>query len=259
MDSALLIEYGWALIVIICLEGLLAADNALVMAVMVKHLPEKDTKKALFYGLGGAFVFRFSSLFIISYLVDFWQIQAIGATYLILLAVNHLYKNYLNKNSASDIALANNEEKTGPGLWGTVLRIELADIAFAVDSILAAIALVLSLPPTNLPNIGGMNGAQFGVAFIGGFIGLIFVRFAATYIIHLLRQKPSLETTAYLIVGWVGIKLGCMALAHPGLGILPAELPHSTIFKLGFWSILLLIAATGWFFSKDTNKAFQYK
>jgi predicted tellurium resistance membrane protein TerC len=33
------------------LEGILAADNALVMAVMVKHLPEKQRKKALFYGL----------------------------------------------------------------------------------------------------------------------------------------------------------------------------------------------------------------
>ncbi len=53
MDAALLLEYGWVLLVLIGLEGILAADNALVMAVMVKHLPEEKRKKALFYGLAG--------------------------------------------------------------------------------------------------------------------------------------------------------------------------------------------------------------
>ncbi len=74
MDFALLLEYGWVLLVLIGLEGILAADNALVMAVMVKHLPEKQRKKALFYGLAGAFILRFGSLFAISFLVNVWQV-----------------------------------------------------------------------------------------------------------------------------------------------------------------------------------------
>ena len=56
MDIQLVLEYLWVLIILIGLEGLLAADNALVLAIMVKHLPEKQRKKALFYGLVGAFV-----------------------------------------------------------------------------------------------------------------------------------------------------------------------------------------------------------
>ena len=82
MDASILLEYGWVLLVLIALEGILAADNAVVMAVMVKHLPKDQQRKALFYGLLGAFVFRFFSLLIISYLVTVWQIQAIGALYL---------------------------------------------------------------------------------------------------------------------------------------------------------------------------------
>ena len=70
MDVSLLLEYGWVLLILIALEGILAADNALVLAIMVKHLPEEKRKKALFYGLAGAFVFRFGSLFMISFLVD---------------------------------------------------------------------------------------------------------------------------------------------------------------------------------------------
>ena len=68
MDASILLEYGWVLLVLIALEGILAADNAVVMAVMVKHLPKDQQRKALFYGLLGAFVFRFFSLLIISYL-----------------------------------------------------------------------------------------------------------------------------------------------------------------------------------------------
>lgn len=51
MDAAIILEYGWVLLVLIGLEGILAADNALVMAVMVKHLPEKQRKRHCFTDL----------------------------------------------------------------------------------------------------------------------------------------------------------------------------------------------------------------
>lgn len=70
MEASMLLEYGWVLLILVGLEGILAADNAVVMAVMVKHLPKEQQRKALFYGLMGAFVFRFASLFLISFLVD---------------------------------------------------------------------------------------------------------------------------------------------------------------------------------------------
>lgn len=67
MDAAIILEYGWVLLVLIGLEGILAADNALVMAVMVKHLPEKQRKRRCFTDLrvrlscdlAPCFLFRF--------------------------------------------------------------------------------------------------------------------------------------------------------------------------------------------------------
>lgn len=99
MELSLILEYGWVLLLLVALEGLLAADNALVLAIMVKHLPEEQRKKALFYGLAGAFVFRFGSLFAISYLVDVWQVQAIGALYLLFIAANHILRKFLVKKA----------------------------------------------------------------------------------------------------------------------------------------------------------------
>ncbi|WP_078546436.1 TerC family protein [Litchfieldia alkalitelluris] len=252
MDIGLLLEYGWVLLVLIALEGILAADNALVMAIMVKHLPEDQRKKALFYGLAGAFVFRFGSLFAISFLVDVWQVQAIGAIYLIFIAVNHLVKKFVLKKPHDDEHETTDKPiKKQSGFWMTVLKVELADIAFAVDSILAAVALAVTLPLTTLPQIGGMDGGHFLVILAGGIIGLIIMRFAATYFVKLLHRKPGLETAAFLIVGWVGVKLAVYTLAHPALGILYEGFPKLPAWKITFWIILVGIALGGWFLSKD--------
>jgi YkoY family integral membrane protein len=215
---------------------------------MVKHLPEEQRKRALFYGLAGAFVFRFGSLFAISFLVDVWQVQAIGALYLIFLAVNHIFKKFAQGRGQEEEKPKKRRES---GFWMTVLKVEIADIAFAVDSILAAVALAVTLPTTNLPQIGGMDGGHFLVIFTGGFVGLVIIRFAATYFVKLLHRRPGLETAAYLVVGWVGVKLGVFTLAHPHIDVIPHSFVESALWKIIFWSVLLLLFIGGWFLSKE--------
>ncbi|SDC75468.1 TerC family protein [Shouchella lonarensis] len=248
MEMTLLLEYSWVLIVLVALEGILAADNALVLAIMVKHLPEKERKKALFYGLAGAFVFRLLSLFVISFLVNIWQVQAIGALYLLFIAANHLLRKYIVRNS--EVAAGMDVAKKGSGFWWTVLKVEIADIAFAVDSILAAVALASALTPTNLGTVGSMDVGQFVVVFLGGFFGLLIMRFAAVKFVRLLQKRPGLETAAFVIVGWVGIKLVVQVLAHPSVNLIHEHFPHSTIWKVFFYCTLVVIVLFGWFCSK---------
>ncbi|WP_042463847.1 TerC family protein [Neobacillus dielmonensis] len=248
MDVSVLMEYGWVLLILVALEGLLAADNALVLAIMVKRLPEDKRKKALFYGLAGAFAFRFISLFAISYLVDVWQVQAIGAAYLLFMSVNHIIrKNIKGKAQEGKKTL---ESLNKGGFWGTVLKVELADIAFAVDSILAAVAMAVVLPNTPLPNIGGLDGGKFLVIFAGGVIGLVIMRFAANLFVKLLEQRPGLEIAAFSIVGWVGVKLAIYTLSHPQVALINEQFAHSLEWKIIFYVVLVGIATAGWFFSK---------
>ncbi|USK29799.1 TerC family protein [Metabacillus hrfriensis] len=248
MEMTMLMEYGWVLLLLIAIEGLLAADNALVLAIMVKHLPEEQRKKALFYGLAGAFVFRFGSLFAISYLVDVWQVQAIGALYLLFIAANHILRKLVFKKKEDE---AKPDGKKKSGFWATVLKIELADIAFAVDSILAAVALAVTLPNTSLPQIGGLDGGKFLVIFAGGIIGLVIMRFAANFFVELLHKKPGLEIAAFGIVGWVGVKLSVYTLSHPELAVLPEGFAKSPLWKITFYVVLVGIALAGWFLSKE--------
>lgn len=244
MDSIWL-EYAWALLILIGLEGLLSADNALVLAVIAKHLPDHEKSKAINYGIIMAFVFRFGALFAISYIASVWQIQAIGALYLLYLGLKHIIKARFGKDNGH--GEADKKNAGALGFWPTVGKIAVADLAFAIDSILAAVALALGLPDSPLGNFGGMDGGKFLVVVLGGIAGLILIKFAATWFVKLLGQRPALETTAYAIVAWVGVKLAIITLAHEDIAVLDHDFPHSTGWTLVFYGVLVAIALLGWF------------
>ncbi|NOU98801.1 TerC family protein [Paenibacillus planticolens] len=244
--ESLWLEYAWTLLILIGLEGLLSADNALVLAVIAKHLPEDQKKRAINYGIIMAFVFRFVALFAISFIANVWQVQAIGAAYLLYLGLKHIIQARINKGKEAlhgEVA----KESTGKGFWPTVGKIAFADLAFAIDSILAAVALALGLPDSPLGEFGGMDGGQFIVVVLGGIAGLVLIKYAATWFVKLLGQRPALETTAYAIVAWVGVKLAVITLAHRDIGILNHDFPHSTGWTLIFYGVLVAIALIGWF------------
>src|SRR5699024_11094506 len=111
-----------------------------------------------------------------------------------------------------------------------------------LDSMLAAVALAVTLPELGNFHVGGINGGQFIVMLLGGMIGLIMIRFAAKQFVIMLEKYPTLETAAFLIVGWVGVKLVVLTLAHPALLIIPESFPHSTLWKTTFWAVLLILA-----------------
>ncbi|WP_102272192.1 TerC family protein [Cytobacillus massiliigabonensis] len=244
--ESLWLEYAWALLILIGLEGLLSADNALVLAVIAKHLPEDQKRKAINYGIIMAFAFRFAALFAISFIANVWQIQAIGAAYLLYLGLKHVIQARFGKRN-ENIHKDDEKESAGKGFWPTVGKIALADLAFAIDSILAAVALALGLPDSPLEDFGGMDGGQFIVVVLGGIAGLILIKYAATWFVQLLGKRPALETTAYAIVAWVGVKLAVITLAHEDIGILDHHFPHSTAWTLIFYGVLVGIALIGWF------------
>lgn len=217
---------------LVLLEALLSADNALVLAIMVRHLPRNLQQKALLYGLGGAFVFRLIAILLAKYVLSFWWLQAIGAAYLLSLPVKHFWVH-----SQKDKVV----KPVGGGFWQTVVAVEMADIAFAIDSVLAGIAFI------SKPGVG-VQSEKIWVVYLGAMIGLILLRFAAGVFIRILDRFPFFDHVAYILVGWVGVKLAFLAghsyeLGHPGS--LPFHWPEMP--KAVFWGVLLAIAGIGTF------------
>ena len=179
---------------LVFLEGLLSADNALVLAVMVRHLPKPQQKRALRYGMAGAFGFRIIAVALSRVLLHFWFLKVAGGLYLLYLSVSH----YLSPGEEGDEARAG---RFGNGLWMTILYVELADIAFSIDSILAAVAMAEGMPD----RIG--ESTKFAIILTGGILGIITMRFVAGYFIILLDRFKGLEAGAYALVAWIGLKL----------------------------------------------------
>jgi YkoY family integral membrane protein len=224
---------------LVLLEGLLSADNALVLAIMVRHLPKPLQQRALLYGLGGAFVFRLIAILIAKSILQFWWLQAVGAIYLLVLPIKHFFFS----KPDSDLKV-----RRGAGFWQTVLYVELADIAFAIDSVLAAVATV------------GPQRDKIWVVYLGAVLGVVLLRFAAGFFIRLLERFPALDTVAYTLVAWVGVKLSLMAGHNFGRSFeaqnRPSPLPF-TIHEMPvpvFWSVMAVIVVVGTLFAVRTSK-----
>lgn len=174
---------AWLLILtLVFLEGILSADNALVLAVMVKHLPKHQQSKALKYGLFGAYFFRFIAIGLGTLIISFWWIKAVGAIYLGYLAWKHFFK----KDSEQSIG-----QVAAKSFWVTVLSVELMDIAFSVDSVLAAFGI----------------SEQIWVLFAGAVLGILAMRFVAGVFLKLLEKFPSMEHAAYVIIAFIAAKM----------------------------------------------------
>ena len=211
---------------LIFLEGLLSADNALVLAILVKHLPKEERKKALRYGILGAIFFRVIAVFLAAHLRDMVLFGLIGGGYLCYLALGHLLKK--------EDPHAFQKPSRFKGFWGTVVAVELTDIAFSIDSIMAAVAM----------------SPKLWVIITGGIFGIITMRFVAGLFIQLLDNYPRLETAAYGIVGWIGLKLIIETLLKA------YKVPHEFPTWL-FWSVMIILFASG-FLKKDGKKIHQH-
>jgi YkoY family integral membrane protein len=201
---------------LVFLEGILSIDNALVLAMLARKQPKDLQRKALTYGLVGAIVFRLISLLLITYLTRWLWVKFVGGAYLVFIAVKH-FVSYDEKSP--------DKVKAVPGFWKTVALIELTDIAFALDSILAAVALT----------------DKFWVIFAGGFVGVVIMRFAATLMIKFLERYPRFDSVAYVLVLIIGLKVILEGLRLPALDFHSA---HSPAFWV-FWGIMLACICWG--------------
>jgi YkoY family integral membrane protein len=183
----------WYIGVLVVLEGLLSADNALVLALMVRHLPKLEQRRVLRWGIWGAVAFRFIAVALSAFLMKFWLFKVLGGAYLLYLAVKH----FIHRESES----AAGQRGWDRTFWGTVALITFADIAFSIDSIVAAVAMA-----DDFPAKFGDNGKLF-IVFTGGVLGIITMRLVVRYFVVLLDRFPGLTSGAYVLVAWIGLKL----------------------------------------------------
>ncbi len=202
----------WSVIAIVLqlvfLEGVLSLDNAAVLGAMVSRLPEHERipwpkriekighffDKALGYqrmaslrvGLIGAYSGRIIMLFLASYIIQNPWLKILGAAYLIRLALDDL--GAPGHEGSEEDAMRPLKKQ---GFWLTVLNVELMDLAFSLDNVIAAVSL----------------SDQIWVVILGVAIGILIMRFAAGIFSSIVIRFPILKTAAYILILNIGIEI----------------------------------------------------
>ena len=208
---------------LVLLEGLLSADNAMVLAVLVLGLPKPQQKRALRYGILGAFAFRSAALLLGIYMMNVALVKLAGALYLLYLPFRHFFGEHDSEGGRS-------APKARPWLglsafWATVVKVELTDIVFAVDSIVVAVAM----------------SQKTWVVLSGGILGIIAMRLVVGQLLAVVERYPILVDGAFVIIAWVGARLLLQYLHQ--IGLIAWEVPE----WLGYGLIVVIfVGALVW-------------
>lgn len=177
------------ILLLVGLEGLLSADNAIVLAILVLGLPRQQHRMALRYGLVGAFAMRIGTTMLAAFLMNLAFVKLIGAGYLFYLP----YQHFVSHGDASERRSV--PPATGwlgmPPFWATVVKVELTNLVFSVDSILVAVAM----------------SPKLWVVLMGGLLGIVMMRVVIGQMLALVERYPVLIDAAFVIIAWVGLKL----------------------------------------------------
>jgi YkoY family integral membrane protein len=174
---------------LVLLEGVLSADNALVLAVLVLGLPRGQQKQALRYGILGAFAFRGLATAFAAHMIRLSWVKLAGAAYLLYLPWVHFFQG-------GDAQQRRTPKPALPmwglsAFWATVVKVELTDIVFAVDSILVAVAM----------------SPKLWVIITGGILGIVAMRLLIGQFLAVVQRYPVLVDAAFVVIAWVGGKL----------------------------------------------------
>ncbi|NBD18499.1 MAG: DUF475 domain-containing protein [Cyanobacteria bacterium] len=179
------IETAILLIVLVALEAVLSADNAIALAAIAQGLQgHKLQRRALNFGLVAAYILRMTLIFTATWVIQFWQFELLGAGYLLWLVFSYFTSDEED----------NSHHHHGPrfnSFWQAIPMIALTDLAFSLDSVTTAIAI----------------SEKTWLIILGGTIGVLTLRFLAGLFIRWLDEYVHLEDAGYITVGFVGLRL----------------------------------------------------
>ncbi|MEM6613302.1 MAG: DUF475 domain-containing protein, partial [Cyanobacteria bacterium P01_C01_bin.72] len=172
------------LLVLVVLEAVLSADNAIALAAIAKSVKDpKSQQQALNIGLVGAYILRIALIFAATWVIQYWQFELLGAIYLLWLVFDYFFQE----------GDENNEERAlgFKSLWQIIPTIAITDLAFSLDSVTSAIAIT----------------EDTWLIVAGGTIGIVILRFLAGLFIRWLKEYTYLEDAGFITVGFVGLRL----------------------------------------------------
>lgn len=194
----MILEFLLIFSVIFLIECVLSADNAAVLAICVNRLPQEQRKKALMYGIWGAYLFRGLSLFAINWLIQNPEVgnfaKILGGLYLLRLAWTHFTPAKDSTEEGNFGWVERILKMAGISLslfWLVVIEVEVLDFVFSIDNLFA---------------VGAMTDNIY-IIIAAVFLAILTMRFVTQTMSVLMEKHPYLETRAYIVILLIGLKL----------------------------------------------------
>ena len=208
--------------ILISLELLLSADNAVALASLTKSLESSLLRaRALNIGITISLLFRIFLILLSNLLLEFIFIRIFAGLYLIYLFFSNVFINSEPSISEKDNSKIHNKFK----FLKVVVLLSITDFAFSIDSITTAVAI----------------SDQYILIIFGALIGVLALRFTSGIFLKLLDKFSRLETAGYIAILIVGIKL------------LLNTLIKESILPDYYFYILILFAFIWGFSRKESN------
>jgi YjbE family integral membrane protein len=217
-------DFWIGLMKIIWINIILSGDNAVVIALAARSLPEHQQRQAILFGSGAAVVLRIALTVVAAALLELSFLQIIGGILLL----------YIGAQLLSEDGEEDEGEVEKASLFAAIRTILIADIVMSLDNVIAVAAAAK----------GNMTLLILGLA-----ISIPMVIFGSAIMIKLMTRFPIIVTFGACLIGWVG---GETIASDVALREFSAENPwlHYVAATAGALSVL----AIGKYFQKKHEK-----
>lgn len=215
---------------IILIDILLGGDNAVVIALACRNLPEKQRKLGIIYGTIGAIVLRVILIAFALALLSIPYLKIVGAVLLLWIGVQLL------QPEGEDSHNIDPSDK----LWGAVKTVIVADLVMSVDNVLAI--------------AGAAQGAgqqhQLPLVIFGLLVSIPIIVWGSQIVLKLMERFPIIITLGAMLLGWIAGQMFYTDLAMKDVR------PEGKVWEYGFAVVgAVLVLLAGKFMQKRAEQS----
>lgn len=183
-----------AVMQIIAIDILLGGDNAVVIALACRKLPEAQRNRAIIGGALGAILLRIAMIFFALQLLELPSLKLMGAVLLLWIGIKLMVPGGEDAHTLS----------SSPKLWGAIKTIIVADAVMSLDNVVA---------------VAGASNGQIELVIFGIVISIPIIIWGSKLVLHFMDRYPIVITLGAALLGWIA---GSMAITDISLPTVPA-------------------------------------
>jgi YjbE family integral membrane protein len=220
MEEFLTAQFWLAVGQIILIDILLGGDNAVVIALACRGLPQHLRNKGIFWGTIGAIVLRVILIAFALALLSVPYLKLVGAILLVWIGIQLLIPEEED---------AHGNIQSTDKLWAAVKTVVIADLVMSIDNVIAIAGAAQT----------AASGHQLPLVIFGLLVSIPIIVWGSQLVLKLMDRFPFIITLGGMLLGWIA---GTMAVTDPAMATWGVEASKNMGYAAGVGGALLVLA-----------------